>query len=434
MKLVENLQAEQYFLAAIFKEPNLIKETSLTKEHFSELAHQVLFNAMKEIDSKGEIIDFVSVHTKLGNSGIFQLGGSDLLKNLTSYQVNTNHFKQYERYIIEAWQLSEAKSIVQKFINDMVDNKDKEILSSLVTELVRLEELGQQEQVFNLKETLYEMVDEAETAKGDIIGLDTGFTELNRMTEGNQKGDLIIVAGRPSMGKTAYALNLAKNHCISDAIVHIYSLEMTSKKLLNRIIASIGNIDLGKLNNPMKYFNETDWNNYTKAIGLVEKMGLFIFDTPMQTVPKMFATSRSLIRKYPNYDHCIMIDYLTLIKPTKKLNNRVEEVSEITRSLKIMARELNVPVIALAQLSRGVEQRQDKRPMMSDLRESGSIEQDADRIEFLYRDDYYNKESEIKNIVEIIIAKQRNGSIGTVELGYIKEFNKFLNLERRYDS
>lgn len=431
---MENLQAEQYFLASIMKEPSLIKETSLTKDYLSELSHQVLFNAMQEIDKQGETIDFVSIYTKIGNSGLFQIGGSNVLNDLASFQVNINNFKQYEKYIIEAWQLSEARAVTQQFLNETIDISEKDKLSDLISELGRLEELGHQEQEFDLKETLVEMSLEAQEEKGEITGLDTGFTELNRMTEGNQKGDLIIVAARPSVGKTAYALNIAENHCKKDAHIHFYSLEMEAKKLLNRMIASIGRIDAGKLRNPVKYFNDNDWNRFTYATGVIEKFNLSIFDTPMQTIPQIYATSRKLIRKQPNKDHCIIIDYLGLLKPVKKLNNRVEEVSEITRSLKVMARGLNVPVIALCQLSRSVEQRQDKRPMLSDLRESGSIEQDADRVEFLYRDDYYNKESELQNIIEIIIAKQRNGSVGTIELAFEKEYNKFSNLERRYDN
>lgn len=431
---MENLQAEKHFLAAIMKEHALIKETAITKDYFSELSHQVLFNAMQEIDKQGEVIDNVSVYTKVGNSGIFKMGGSNLITDLSNLKVNVNNFKQYEKYIVQAWQFSEAREVTQKFMNETTDLSEGGKLTDLISELARLEEAGHQEQEFDLKETLVQMSIEAEENKGELNGLDTGFAEINKMTEGNQKGDLIIIAGRPSMGKTAYALEMGKNHCKAGAIVHIYSLEMESKRLLNRMIGSIGNIDLGKLRNPLKYFNDEDWIKHSYAIGEIEKYGLYIYDDPIQTIPKIFATSRKIIRKFPNKDHCIMIDYLGLIRPVKKNNNRVEEVSEITRNLKIMARQLNCPVIVLSQLSRAVEQRQDKRPIMSDLRESGSIEQDADRIEFLYRDDYYNSDSELKNIVEIVIAKQRNGSVGTVELAFVKEYNQFLNLDRRHDN
>ena len=434
MKRLENLQAEKHFLAAIMKEHALIKETGITKEYFSELSHQVLFNAMQEIDKQGEIIDNVSIYTKIGNSGIFQMGGSNILNDLSSMIVNINNFKQYEKYIIEAWQFSEARNITKKFGNETNDISEKDKLTKLIQALSEIEQKGTQEQEFNLKETLVEMYDEAETEKKGMSGLGTGFKELDRMTDGNQKGDLIIVAARPSVGKTAYALNIASNHCEKGAICHLYSLEMKSKRLLNRMIACLGNIDAGKLRNPVATFNDGDWSKYTKALGILNNMDLFIYDRSNQNVKDIYATSKKLVRKFPNRDHVIIIDYMQLLSSATRKNNRNEEVSEISRALKIMAGDLNCPVIALSQLSRGVEQRQDKRPMLSDLRDSGSIEQDADRVEFLYRDDYYDKESEANNIIEIIVAKQRNGPVGTVELAFIKEYNKFINLDRKHDS
>ena len=267
---------------------------------------------------------------------------------------------------------------------------------------------------------------------GDITGIPTGFAELDKMTAGFQRNDLIIVAARPSVGKTAFALNIAQNVATkTDENVAIFSLEMGAEQLVMRMLCAEGNIDAQRLRTGS--LTDEDWGKLTMAMGSLSNAGIFIDDTPGVRVKEIRAKCRRLKQEQGGLG-MILIDYLQLIQGSGRSGeNRQQEVSEISRSLKALARELQVPVIALSQLSRGVEQRQDKRPMMSDIRESGSIEQDADIVAFLYRDDYYDKESENKNIIEIIIAKQRNGPTGTVSLAFVKEYNKFVNLERRFD-
>lgn len=267
--------------------------------------------------------------------------------------------------------------------------------------------------------------------KGEITGIPTGFSELDRMTAGFQRNDLIIVAARPSVGKTAFALNIAQNVATkTDENVAIFSLEMGAEQLVMRMLCAEGNIDAQNLRTGN--LTPDDWGKLTMAMGSLSNAGIYIDDTPGIRVSDIRAKCRRL--KQEKGLGLIIIDYLQLIQGSgRNRENRQQEVSEISRSLKALARELEVPVIALSQLSRSVEQRQDKRPMMSDIRESGSIEQDADIVAFLYRDDYYNTESENKNIIEIIIAKQRNGPVGTVQLAFVKEYNKFVNLERRYE-
>jgi replicative DNA helicase len=251
------------------------------------------------------------------------------------------------------------------------------------------------------------------------------------MTAGLQKNDLIIVAARPSVGKTAFALNIAQNVATkTDENVAIFSLEMGAEQLVMRMLCSEGNINSQNLRTGR--LTDEDWKKLTMAMGSLSNAGIFIDDTPAIRVSEIRAKCRRL--KQEHGLGLVIIDYLQLIQGSGRVKeNRQQEVSEISRSLKALARELEVPVIALSQLSRGVEQRQDKRPMMSDIRESGSIEQDADIVAFLYRDDYYNKDSENKNIIEIIIAKQRNGPVGTIQLAFAKEYNKFVNLDRRYE-
>lgn len=269
------------------------------------------------------------------------------------------------------------------------------------------------------------------TRKGEITGVPTGFIELDRMTAGFQKNDLIIVAARPSVGKTAFALNIAQNVATkTDETVAIFSLEMGAEQLVMRMLCAEGNIDSQNLRTGS--LTDDDWKKLTMAMGSLSNANIFIDDTPGIKITDIRSKCRRL--KQEHGLGLVIIDYLQLIQGSgRSSENRQQEVSEISRSLKALAREMEVPVIALSQLSRGVEQRQDKRPMMSDIRESGSIEQDADIVAFLYREDYYDKETENKNIIEIIIAKQRNGPTGTIQLAFAKEYNKFVNLERRYD-
>lgn len=286
----------------------------------------------------------------------------------------------------------------------------------------------------NIKDVLVDAYDKIEllhNQKGEVTGIPTGFTELDKMTAGFQRNDLIIVAARPSVGKTAFSLNIAQNVATkTDENVAIFSLEMGADQLVMRMLCAEGNIDAQRLRTGS--LTSDDWAKLTMAMGSLSNAGIYIDDTPGIKVNEIRAKCRRL--KQEQGLGMILIDYLQLIQGSGKSGeNRQQEVSEISRTLKGIARELQVPVIALSQLSRGVESRQDKRPMMSDIRESGSIEQDADIVAFLYREDYYDRETENKNTIEIIIAKQRNGPVGSVELAFVKEFNKFVNLERRFE-
>ena len=274
----------------------------------------------------------------------------------------------------------------------------------------------------------YEQIEALHENKTGLRGISSGFVDLDRMTSGFQKSDLIIIAARPSMGKTAFALNIAQNVAIrSGETVAIFNLEMSAPQLVMRMIAAEGNIDAQAFRTGN--LKPEDWEKLTMAMSALSEAPIFIDDSPGVTVYDIRAKLRRLQAEHGL--GLVIIDYLQLISSVKG-DSRQQEISEISRSLKLMARELNVPVISLSQLSRAVEQRQDKRPMLSDLRESGSIEQDADLVAFLYRDDYYNEESERKNIAEVIIGKQRNGPVGKVELLFLKQYNKFLSLETRF--
>jgi len=435
----QNIEAEQAVLGAIFLEPSSLTLASelLIPEDFYRTAHQKIFDAMLNLSDKGEPVDLVTVTSELADAKILdEIGGVSYLSDLASSVPTAANIEYYAKII-------EEKSILRRLIRtattiatdgysreDEVDALLGEAEKSIM-EVANRKNAGAFQ---NIKDVLVQTYDNIETLHnrvGDITGIPTGFTELDKMTAGFQRNDLIIVAARPSVGKTAFALNIAQNVATkTDENVAIFSLEMGADQLVMRMLCAEGNINAQNLRTGS--LTPEDWSKLTMAMGSLSNSGIYIDDTPGIRVNEIRSKCRRL--KQESGLGMILIDYLQLIQGNGRSGeNRQQEVSEISRSLKALARELKVPVIALSQLSRGVEQRQDKRPMMSDIRESGSIEQDADIVAFLYRDDYYDKESENKNIIEIIIAKQRNGPVGTVSLAFVKEYNKFVNLERRFD-
>lgn len=423
---VVNQEAEQSFLGCIIKKGDLIKETAIQDYHFHVDKHRILFKTLREIEQKNEPIDIITIITNIGQ-GLSRIGGKKYLSDLMNSVASLEPFKTYEKYILESWKLREARKIQSKEITSLTD------ISNAMHELSKLE-LENAEKKYNHKEALHQLHENILNQKPGLSGIDTGFRDYNRYIDGFQNGDLIVSAARPSVGKTAKMLNHAIKHGENNGLVSIHSLEMGKEALNKRMISTIGRIDGHKMKNPNQYFNSEDWKRYSNALGELSNMNIHIDDTPGQTVSQIRSTVMKLKREYPDTPMLILIDYLQLMRPDRKAENKNVEVGEITRSLKQLAREVNAPVYLLSQLSRGVEQRQNKRPMQSDLRDSGSIEQDADIIEFLYRDDYYNHDSEKQNIIEVIIAKQRNGKVGTVELAFIKEYNLFADLSVQDES
>jgi replicative DNA helicase len=269
-------------------------------------------------------------------------------------------------------------------------------------------------------------IEELFNNNSEITGLSTGFSDLDKLTTGLQKSDLVIVAGRPSMGKTSFAMNLAENAALeSNAAVAIFSMEMSGEQLIRRMLTSLGRIDAQRVRTGK--LTDDDWSRLTSAINLLDRTSVHIDDTPGLTPSEIRARCRRLAAQHDGKLGLVIIDYLQLMTLGGSSENRATELSTITRALKGLAKEINVPVIALSQLNRSLEQRTDKRPVMSDLRESGSIEQDADLIMFIYRDEVYNDETDAKGIAEIIISKQRNGPIGTVKLTFLGQYTKFEN-------
>ncbi|GGE83084.1 replicative DNA helicase [Priestia taiwanensis] len=435
----QNIEAEQAVLGAILLEQEALTVASeiIIPEDFYRAAHQKIYETMLSLSDKGEPVDLVTVMSELSDINLLEdIGGITYLNELASAVPTAANVEYYAKII-------EEKSILRRLIrtatNIATDGYAREdevdaLLNEAEKKILEVSQKKNTSAFQNIKDVLVEAYDKIEQLhhrEGETTGIPTGFTELDRMTAGFQRNDLIIVAARPSVGKTAFALNIAQNVAVkTDENVAIFSLEMGADQLVMRMLCAEGNINAQNLRTGS--LTPEEWGKLTMAMGSLSNAGIYIDDTPGVKINDIRAKCRRLHQE--SGLGMILIDYLQLIQGSgKNGENRQQEVSEISRSLKSLARELKVPVIALSQLSRGVEQRQDKRPMMSDIRESGSIEQDADIVAFLYREDYYDKETENKNIIEIIIAKQRNGPVGTVPLAFVKEFNKFVNLERRFD-
>ncbi|MDQ0201003.1 replicative DNA helicase [Neobacillus ginsengisoli] len=435
----QNIEAEQAVLGAIFLEPSSLTMASeiLIPEDFYRAAHQKIFNVMLKLNDLGKAVDLITVTEELAAAKLLEdTGGVSYLSDLAGSVPTAANIEYYARIVEEKSLLRRLIRTATGIASDGYSREDEveALLSEAEKSILEVAQRKNAGAFHNIKDVLvrtYDNIELMHNRVGDITGLETGFVELDRMTAGFQRNDLIIVGARPSVGKTAFALNIAQNVAKKTGEnIAIFSLEMGAEQLVMRLLCAEGNIDAQRLRTGS--LTDEDWGKLTMAMGSLASSGIFIDDTPGVRISDIRSKCRRL--KQEHGLGMILIDYLQLILGSGRSGeNRQQEVSEISRSLKQLARELQVPVIALSQLSRGVEQRQDKRPMMSDIRESGSIEQDADIVAFLYRDDYYDKESEAKNIIEIIIAKQRNGPTGTVQLAFVKEYNKFVNLERRFD-
>lgn len=430
-----NHEAEQSVLGAIFLDPDALITASeiLMADDFYRTAHQKIFQTMLSLNDRGKSIDVVMVTEELAaKKELEDVGGLAYLGELANAVPTAANIAQYAKIVEEKSLLRRLIRTATKIVEDGYTREDEveALLSEAEKKMMEVASRKTASDFKHVKDVLvqtYDNIEQLMFREGDVTGIPTGFRDLDKITAGFQRNDLIIVAARPSVGKTAFALNVAQSVAVkARENVAIFSLEMGADQLVMRMLCAEGNIDAQVLRTGT--LEEEDWRKLTMAMGSLSNSGIYIDDTPGVRINEIRAKCRRLAQEQGL--GMILIDYLQLIQGSGKPGeNRQQEVSEISRSLKGLARELKVPVIALSQLSRGVEQRQDKRPMMSDLRESGSIEQDADIVAFLYRDDYYDKESESKNLIEIIIAKQRNGPTGTVTLAFKKEFNKFLDVD-----
>ena len=433
--LPHDLLAEQAVLGSIFLDPDKIHIASeyLTKDSFFKLSHGMLFNIMQELSDKGDPIDPVSVKSALDSIGQFeQIGGMPFLASLINSVPTSAHIEHYSKVVAEK---SRARKVIEDLshsISSVYDGqKDlNEILSQTEQNLSTISNEAKKgfRPIIDVIDSTQSILDERSQKVGDVTGTSTGFTDFDQITTGLHEDNLIIIAARPAMGKTAFALNIAQNVAkSSDKAVAIFSLEMGAESLVERMLSAEGlipsyHVRTGNL-------SESEWRRMISAQERLAKGKIFIDDTAGIRISEIRSKAKRLAQENGGLG-LIVIDYLQLIEGRGR-ENRQQEVSEISRQLKIIAKELKVPVIALSQLSRGVDQRNDKRPILSDLRESGSIEQDADIVAFLYREAYYKRDEqeEPDNVTELIIEKNRHGSLGTVQLYFLKEYAKFANKE-----
>ncbi|HGI3687741.1 TPA: replicative DNA helicase [Streptococcus agalactiae] len=435
----QDLLAEQAVLGSIFISPEklIMVREFISPDDFYKYSHKVIFRAMITLADRNDAIDAATVRNILDDQGDLQnIGGLGYIVELVNSVPTSANAEFYAKIVSEKAMLRDIISKLTDTVNMAYEGNDSdEIIATAENALVDINEHSNRSGFRKISDVLkvnYENLELRSQQTSDVTGLPTGFRDLDRITTGLHPDQLIILAARPAVGKTAFVLNIAQNvGTKQNRPVAIFSLEMGAESLVDRMLAAEGMVDSHSLRTGQ--LTDQDWNNVTIAQGALADAPIYIDDTPGIKITEIRARSRKLSQEVDDGLGLIVIDYLQLISGTRP-ENRQQEVSEISRQLKILAKELKVPVIALSQLSRGVEQRQDKRPVLSDIRESGSIEQDADIVAFLYRDDYYRREGEEAeeivedNTVEVILEKNRAGARGTVKLMFQKEYNKFSSI------
>ena len=434
-----DLEAEQAIIGSMLTDRDAVISAIeiLKEEDFYREDNKAIYTAILNLYNRAEPIDIITVKSELESMGkLEQVGGLEYLAELPEKVPTTANAMKYIKIVEEKSTLRRliktANEIIELGYSPTEDVED--IMEGAEKKIFNIMQEKNQKGYAPIKDVLVESftkLEELYNRKQHITDVPAGFTELDYRTAGFHGSELILIAARPAMGKTAFALNIATNAAVKANVpVAVFSLEMSKEQLVNRILCSESMVDSNKVRTGK--LEEDDWTKLAGAIGPLSEAEIFIDDTPGINITEIRAKCRKL--KLEKNIGMVVIDYLQLIQGSNKRGgSREQEISEISRSLKILAKELDVPVIALSQLSRAAEQRPDHRPMLSDLRESGAIEQDADIVMFLYRDDYYNQDSEKKDIAEIIIAKHRGGSTGTVELLWLGSYTKFVNLERRFD-
>lgn len=405
----------------------------LIREDFYHQQYGVLFESMVELFNEEKPVDVVMLQNRLREKDVpAELSSMEFVGELVTSVPTSANIKYYANIVKEKAMLRRLIKVNEEIANQCYLDRDnvEDIMAETEKQIFNLLQNRNGEDFVPIKQIVINTLEKIELAskqKGNVTGIATGFMDLDYRMSGMQPSDLILVAARPSMGKTAFVLNIAQYVAFhSNLATAIFSLEMSKEQLMNRLFALEARVDAQLLRSGN--LADSDWEKLIEGAGTIGKSKLIIDDTPGISISEL----RSKCRKY-KLEHdlkLIIIDYLQLMSGSGRSDSRQQEISDISRSLKGLARELNVPVMALSQLSRQVEQRPDHRPMLSDLRESGAIEQDADVVMFIYRDDYYNKDTEDKNIAEIIIAKQRNGPIGTVNLVWLPQYTKFVNMEK----
>lgn len=432
--LPHSIEAEQSVIGCmmISREAITVAADILTEDDFYNRQYALVFGSIVELNDTGKSVDVVTLQNKLKEKDAPpEVSSLEFVKELMLAPLTAAHIKDYAEIVSEkavlrrliraSEEIAGVCYVGKDNLESILENAEKSIF-----DIVQRRNTGDYIPIRQVVLSAMERIEKASKTKGNVTGVATGFLDLDYKTAGMQPADLILIAARPSMGKTALVLNIAQYVAFkSDLPLAIFSLEMSREQLVNRLFSLESRVDSQHIRTGN--LSDREWEDLIDGAGVVGRSKLIIDDTPGISVPEL----RSKCRKFKMEQdiQMVIIDYLQLMSGSGRTDSRQQEVSDISRSLKALARELNVPIIALSQLSRAVEQRPDHRPMLSDLRESGAIEQDADVVMFIYRDDYYNKDSDKKGIAEIIIAKQRNGPIGTVELAWLPDYTKFANVQ-----
>lgn len=433
------LEAEESVLGAVLLDNNSIDMVleKITSDDFYQPRYQVLFECMRELHDKGQPIDIITLGQQLrSRNELDNVGGLEELSRLAAVVPSSAHIAYYAKMLKEM-------SIRRKLIHESAEiSREAFDLSENIESFLDMAEqriLGVSDfrakpafhRVGDIVQTSVKLIEDLYQRKESITGTPAGFTKLDQLTAGFQPSDLVIIAARPSMGKTAFALSISQFVGLNaKKPVALFSLEMSKEQLVTRMLCGVGKVDSARVR--VGNLQEYDFPKLVEAASQIAEAPIFIDDTPAMTVTELRAKCRRLNRENPL--GLILVDYLQLMRSPAYSSSREQEISDISRSLKALAKELNVPVLALSQLNRSLENRTEKRPIMSDLRESGAIEQDADLIMFIYRDEVYNDETEDKGVAEIIVSKQRNGPTGIVRLAFLPEYTLFANLDEREES
>ena len=434
--LPHSIEAEQSVIGSMIMDREAITVASeiICGDDFYGKQYGVLFDTMVELNDEGKPVDLVTLQDRLREKDVPpEVSSLEFIRDLITAVPTSANIKYYANIVAEKSTLRKLIRLNEEIANTCYTGKESlevilEDTEKRVFELVQKRNTGEFVPIRQIVMNAMDKIEIASRNDGNVTGIATGFIDLDYRTAGMQPSDLILVAARPSMGKTAFVLNMAQYMAFNqNQTVAIFSLEMSKEQLVNRLFSMESRVDSQHLRTGK--LSDAEWEKLIESAGMIGRSNLIIDDTPGISISEL----RSKCRKY-KLEHdlkIIIIDYLQLMSGSGRgSDSRQQEISYISRSLKALARELNVPVVALSQLSRAVEQRPDHRPMLSDLRESGAIEQDADVVMFIYRDDYYNKDTDKKGIAEIIIAKQRNGPIGTVELVWMPDYTKFANIKK----
>ncbi len=429
-------EAEQAVIGSMLmdKDAIVVASENLIKDDFYENQYGIVFQAMVNLYNEGKPVDLVSLKNRLVEMGVpEEISSMEYMMDVLNNIYTSANIKEYVRIV-------SSKAVLRRLIkcNDEINNRcydpgesTDDILADAEKKVFNIVSRRGGDDFVPIRRIVVDALEHisiVSKSQGNVTGIATGFTDLDYKTAGLQPSDLVLIAARPSMGKTAFVLNVAQHICFKSGLcAAIFSLEMSKEQLINRMLSLESHVDSQKIRTGN--LNDGDWESLIEGADIIAKSKLIIDDTPGISIGELRSKCRKYSQEYGL--SIVIIDYLQLMSGNGRSDSRQQEISEISRSLKALARELNVPVVALSQLSRAVEKREDHRPMLSDLRESGAIEQDADVVMFLYRDDYYNKESENKGVAEVIIAKQRNGPIGTVELVWLPDYTKFANISKR---